>query len=92
MYLGNMAESNPIQKFMLLIFAIINGSSVMYSGKKPQHDFPKMGVKGRLEFFRKFIRFGGAIRPLGKTDIEKKDLLSGIAQITCVNPKRQKIK
>ena len=27
--------SFPIQKFMLQIFAIINGSSVMYSGKKP---------------------------------------------------------
>jgi len=30
------------QKFMLQIFAIINASSVMYSGKKAQHDFPKM--------------------------------------------------
>ena len=26
----------------LQIFAIINASSVMYSGKKAQHDFPKM--------------------------------------------------
>ena len=32
----------PIQKFMLQIFAIINASSVMYSEKKAQHDFPKM--------------------------------------------------
>ena len=35
--------------------------------RNPQYDFPKMrgegGVKGRLEFFLKFIRFGGAIRP-----------------------------
>ena len=30
--------SFPIQKFMLQIFAIINASSVMYSGKKAQHD------------------------------------------------------
>ena len=40
----------------------------MYSGKKAQHDFPKMrgggGVKGRLELFQKFIRFGSAALPL----------------------------
>ena len=32
-----------------------------------QYDFPKMwggGVKGRLELFRKFIRFGTVTRPL----------------------------
>ena len=54
---------------MLQIFAIINASSVMYSGKKAQHDFPKMrgeGVKGRLELFQKFIRFGTLTRPLEK--------------------------
>jgi len=52
---------------MLQIFAIINASSVMYSGKKAQHDFPKMrggGIKGRLELFQKFIRFGIAALPL----------------------------
>ena len=51
---------------MLQIFAIINASSVMYSGKKAQHDFPKMrgGVKGRLEHFQKFITFGDATLPL----------------------------
>ena len=36
--------------------------------KKLQHNFPKMsgegGVKGRLELFRKFIRFGRGMRPL----------------------------
>ena len=35
--------------------------------KKLQYDFPKMrggGVKGRLELFRKFIRFGVARLPL----------------------------
>ena len=35
--------------------------------KNPQHDFPKMrggGVKGRLELFRKFIRFGMGMLPL----------------------------
>ena len=37
--------------------------------RKAQHDFPKMrgGVKGRLELFRKFIRFGGAICPLQRS-------------------------
>ena len=52
---------------MLQIFAIINASSVMYSEKKAQHDFPKMrggGIKGRLELFQKFIRFGRAALPL----------------------------
>ena len=36
--------------------------------KNPQHDFPKMrgGVKGCLELFRKFIRFGGGSLPLGR--------------------------
>ena len=44
---------------MLQIFAIIKGASLMNFGKNPQHDFPKMrgGVNGRLELFRKFIRF-----------------------------------
>ena len=34
--------------------------------KDLQHNFPKMrgGVEGRLEFFRKFIRFGSATLPL----------------------------
>ena len=35
--------------------------------KNLQHDFPKMrggGVKGRLELFRKFIRFGMGMLPL----------------------------
>ena len=34
--------------------------------RNPQYDFPKMrgGVKGRLELFRKFIRFGDAVCPL----------------------------
>ena len=31
-----------IQKFILQIFAIINGTSVMNSGKNLQYDFPKM--------------------------------------------------
>ena len=30
------------QKIILQIFAIINGNSVMNSGKNPQYDFPKM--------------------------------------------------
>ena len=43
--------SFSIQKFMLQIFAIIKGTSVMNFGKNLQNDFPKMrgegGVKGR---------------------------------------------
>ena len=38
----------------------------MNFGTNPQHDFPKMrgGIKGRLELFRKFIRFGRGMLPL----------------------------
>ena len=34
--------------------------------RNPKYDFPKMGegVKGCLELFRKFIRFGNVLRPL----------------------------
>ena len=42
-------------------------TSVMNFGKNLQHNFPKMsggGVKGRLELFRKFIRFGRVKLPL----------------------------
>ena len=38
----------------------------MNFGKNPQHDFPKMrggGANGRLELFRKFIRFGQGMLP-----------------------------
>ena len=59
--------SFSIQKFMLQIFTIIDDTSVMNFGKKLQYDFPKMmggGVKGRLELFRKFIRFGRVKLPL----------------------------
>ena len=59
--------SFSIQKFMLQIFAIIDDTSVMNFRKNLQHNFPKMrggrGVKGRLELFRKFIRFGRGMRP-----------------------------
>ena len=36
-----------------------------FSEKKLQHNFPKMRgrVKGRLEFFRNFIRYGSLTRP-----------------------------
>ena len=36
--------------------------------KNLQHNFPKMrgGVKGRLEFFQKFIRFGSGTPPLSE--------------------------
>ena len=47
--------------------------------KNLQHNFPKMrgGVKGRLELFRKFIRFGGAGHPLAikSTDFTESDFL-----------------
>ena len=51
---------------MFQIFANLKGTSVMNFGINPQHDFPKMrgGVNGRLELFRKFIRFGRAKLPL----------------------------
>ena len=50
---------------MLQIFAIIDDTSVMNFGKKLQFDFLKMrgGVKGRLELFRKFNRFGCVRHP-----------------------------
>ena len=44
----------------------INASYPFIHYKKMQHDFPKMrgwGVKGRLEFFQKFIWFGSGILP-----------------------------
>ena len=61
------SEKNSIQKFILQVFAIIDDTSVMNFGKHLQYDFPKMrgrGFKGRLELFRKFIRFGRGMRPL----------------------------
>ena len=50
-----------IQKFMLQILDLYAGLFEHEIGKNLQHDFPKMrrGVKGRLELFQKFIRFGG---------------------------------
>ena len=57
-YLDVKEELHP--NVMLQIFAIIGDTSVMNFRKNLQHNFPKMrgGVKGRLELFRKFIRFG----------------------------------
>ena len=42
--------SFPIQKFMLQIFAIIKGTSVMNFGTNPQHDFLKMRGGGQRPF------------------------------------------
>ena len=57
---------------MLQIFAIIDDTSVMNFRKKLQHNFPKMrGVKGRLELFRKFIRFGRGMLPYWVTVFAK---------------------
>ena len=60
-----LTPSFPIQEFMLQIFASIKGTLVMNSEKNLQRDFPKMrgGVKGRLELFRKFMRFGSGMLP-----------------------------
>ena len=51
--------------------------------KKAQYDFPKMrgGVKGRLELFRKFIRFGRARLPLGKPQHKNIAVHLGIARL-----------
>ena len=42
-----------------------------------QYDFPKMrgGVTGRLEFFRKYIRFGTVTRPLSIYIISGRDVV-----------------
>ena len=56
-----------------------------------QYNFPKMrGVEGRLEFFRKSIRFGSAIRPSVRTvsvgwqsKIFKEGISGGFAFATC---------
>ena len=52
----------------------------MKSGKNLQYDFLKMrgGVKGRLELFRKFIRFGGHKRPLGRPLTKKRGALDQV--------------
>ena len=58
--------SFSIQKFILQIFAIIDDTSVMNFRKNLQCNFPKNeggGGNGRLELFRKFIRFGRGMRP-----------------------------
>ena len=54
--------SFSIQKFMLQIFAIIDNTLVMNFRKNCNITFRKWGggIKGRLELFRKFIRFGCA--------------------------------
>ena len=66
---GGRGGSFPIQKFMLQIFAIINASSVMYSGKKAQHDFPKM--RGGQRPFGTFPK----IDPFWKCEASLKDTL-----------------
>ena len=61
---------------------------VAYLSRNPQYDFPKMrggGVKGCLELFQSFIRFGVRTRPLQPQDhpvkpknIQKPFLLSDL--------------
>ena len=62
--------SFSIQKFMLQIFAIIDDTSVMNFRKNCNITFRKWGggVKGRLELFRKFIRFGRGKFPLSREE------------------------
>ena len=61
----------------------------MHFGENPQHDFPKMRreVNGRLELFRKFIRFGRAKLPLGKLQVQSV-VLSRIAGIELMTGQR----
>ena len=62
-----------IQKFMLQIFAIIRGTSVMNFGKNPQHDFPKMrgsgGSKAVWNFFENSSVLGGGCFPESLQDL-----------------------
>ena len=54
--------------------------------KNLQHDFPKMrgGVKGRLELFQKFIRFGTDMLPLACFDLSPPSTLRlPLAFISC---------
>ena len=56
---------SSIQKFMLQILGLYIKLFSAFSEEKKLHNFPNMmgGVKARLEYFRKFIRFGSATRP-----------------------------
>ena len=58
-------------------------ANVDVSPKNRQYDFPKMrgGVKGRLERFRKFIRFGSRRHPLGGGLTQSKRILSEKTEI-----------
>ena len=60
---GHFQSKNLYCRFLPLF---IDDTSVMNFENNLQHNFPKMrgGVKGRLELFRKSIRFGGARLPL----------------------------
>ena len=51
---------------------------VAFLSQNLQYNFPKTrgGVKGRLELFRKNIRFGVFSRPLGKPQATKTDEFS----------------
>ena len=48
--------------------------------KKLQHDYPKMrgGVKDRLDFSQKLIRFGSPTRPLATSLTLCKNLTNGV--------------
>ena len=58
--------SFPIRKIMLRFFGKGKALRAPISRTKAQHFFPKIGwgVRGRLEVFRKFIKFGPGSLPL----------------------------
>ena len=51
-----------------------------------QHNFPKMrgGDQGRLELFRKFIRFGGGRHPLALEDFESESFWENVLLVSVV--------
>ena len=54
--------------------------------KNLQHNFPKMrgGVQGRLELFRKFIRFGGGRHPSALEDFESESFWENVLLLVSV--------
>ena len=57
--------SFPIQKFILQIFAIINGTLVMNSGKNLQYNFPKTRGGGGSKAIWNFSENSSALEEVG---------------------------
>ena len=70
--------SFPIRKIMLRFFGKGKALRAPISRAKAQHLFSEKrgGVRGRLEVFRKFIKFGPGSHPLGKITWTKFDEFS----------------